>query len=332
MGRHTTDTDEQLRAKLDQAMIYAPSKWSSYVLRIAQAYEAAYKTQAVVLKSIAANKRAEAELASFMLSIILPSLLGGFVGAVIGGKGKQAIDAVTGQAAKFKWGLAVDTAKTMASDITKYEVKNVYQGLAQDSAWEPGSMSPLAFQNSAVNSINDFMTAAADALNESRVGRSKVKYRDVVAALYYGPFVRSAPEGKDQWTVDELSPVLEVFLWADWANHRDTKYWVERISRVTEEPADANPGQLGGKFFSAVNELKDLNPILERLDRCHVRRDFDTGGIPALKGYRFLNILWLRHLAPRYTGTLLGDLLKILEDKSPVQIPFDRRPKGYHLM
>jgi hypothetical protein len=353
------ETDEQLRAKLDQAMIYAPSKWGAYVNRVAQAYAAAYQNQAAVLNQINAQKQAEAAFASFVVSVILPSLVGGFIGAIISGKGKQAIDALTSQSAKFKWGMAVDMTKTVASDMAKAEVRTEYQHIVDSSAWKPTSISPDAFQSAVQSSILEFMTAAADALNDSRKGRSKAKYRDVVSGLYYGTFVREAPETKDLWTVNELSPVLEIFLWVDWANHRDTKWWLERITRVTDgssilgslDPDDSPIEQLRKAknvvaddlaFNRSASDVIALNPILERLVACKVNRDYITQGIanrssiapgiPALDGYRFLNILWVRHIAPHYTGTLLGELLQRLADKSKVPVPIYRRPRSYRLM
>lgn len=79
-------SDTQLRANINEAMIFAPAKWSAHVLRIAQAYEAAYKCQSDVLEDIAAKRRIEAEFASAMVSIVLPSFVGGFAGTIINGK------------------------------------------------------------------------------------------------------------------------------------------------------------------------------------------------------------------------------------------------------
>jgi hypothetical protein len=326
------DTDEQLRAKLDQGMIYAPSKWASHALRVADAYAKAYATQAKVLKDIEAKKRAEAELASFMISLILPSVVGGFLGAIIAGKSKQAIDLISDQASKFRWGVAADVAKTVASDMAKAEVRLTYEYLHRSSGWEPSSISPTEFLTHVQGSIAEFVTAAADAMNNAKTGRSKYNYRDVVSALYYGPFIREAPEIQDLWEVSDLAPVLEVFLWVEWANHRDTKWWLDRIMRVTEKHDVSPTSPEGMATLVAAAELKDLNPILERFDRCRVPRQFITQGMPDLNGYRFLNILWVRHLAPRYKGTLLGDLLDRLADNNNRNISVSRRPKSYPLM
>jgi hypothetical protein len=141
---------------------------------------------------------------------------------------------------------------------------------------------------------------------------------------------RSAPEYKDLWEPDDLSTVLEIFLWADWANHRDTKYWVKRLTDVvtTDEITPSNFRRFGADF----KEITDLNPILDRLDDLGVDREFDSEGVPAAKGYRILNILWLRNLAPHYKGTVLGDLLGQLAQRGSVSVPTDRRPRSYPLM
>ena len=163
-------------------------------------------------------------------------------------------------------------------------------------------------------------------MNESRVGRSDYSYRDVLVGLYYNPFIREAPESDDLWDVDELAGDLEVFLWVDWSKQRDTNYWLERINLVTESNV-ATPA-----VIAAAEELKTLNPVLERFDRCGVRREFITQGMTALGGYRFLNILWVRQLGRRYQGTLLGDLLERQAEGSNVPVPISRRPRSYPVM
>ncbi len=62
------------------------------------------------------------------------------------------------------------------------------------------------------------------------------KYRDQMFVLYNSPFIWNAPEEKDldKWRKDLWRP-LEVFLWADWANHRDANYWIKRILAVTDD-------------------------------------------------------------------------------------------------
>jgi hypothetical protein len=327
------DTDEQLRAKVDQAMIYAPSKWRSQVGRIATAYAKAYQTQTVVLASIERRKRLEAEFATWLISLILPSLVGGFLGAIVAGKGKQAIDAITDQASKFRWSVAFDTTKTIVSDLAKAEVRVAYQSLFETSGWRPSSISPVEFMSQAQTGIDDFVTAAADALNNSKIGRTTYTYRDILTSLYYGPFIREAPEIQDLWTVDELAPMLEVFLWVDWANHRDTEYWLKRISDVTEShPRGSNLDKEHLQFELDAKELKDLNPILERFDRCGVQREYVTQGMPDQRGYRFLNILWVRQLGVHYRGSLLGDLLERRTHPGHIPVPVSRRPRSYRVM
>lgn len=322
-------SDTQLRANINEAMIYAPAKWSAYVLRIAQAYEAAYKCQTDVLEDIAAKKRIEAEFASALVSIVLPSFVGGFAGAIINGKGKQVLDTISDQASKFRWGVAIDTAKTVVTDLYKVDAKMAYESLYRSSGWKPASVSATAFLTSVQGAIAEYVTAAADAMNLAKLGRSKRQYRDVLIAIYYGPFIRQAPTEADLWTVSELTPVMEIFLWVQWANHRDTAYWLKRISEVTEAPA----ADFQGKTRDAVAgaELSALDSILERLDKCGVNRAYVTQGMTALDGRRFLNLLWVRRLGSKYQDTLLGELLARLADGSRIPVPIFRRPKTYAL-
>ena len=133
---------------------------------------------------------------------------------------------------------------------------------------------------SALGPISEFMTAAADLMNNARTGKPGPTYREVLEALYYGPFIRDAPEEKDLWDVNQLAPVLEVFLWVDWANHADTQLWLARIMDVTEEHStlDWDPNRDDSyryaMFLRDADLLKDLNPILERLDHCGVNRAY----------------------------------------------------------
>jgi hypothetical protein len=336
------DTNDQLRAKVNEAMIYAPSKWRSHVGRVVTAYTRAYETQEAVLKQIEARKRAETEFGTYLMSLVLPSVVGGFVGAMLAGQSKGMTDWLAEQARKFSWDtqaaktmgtVALDTYKTVVADSLKANVRLGYQSLFASSGWRPSSMSPTEFMSRATGGIDEFVTAAADAMNESRVGRGRHKYRDVLTGLYYSPFIQDAPESGDLWDVAELAPVMEVFLWVDWANHRDTAYWLRRISNVTEPHSGGSwmeRRQL--QLLMDAKELKELNPILERFDACRVNRDYITQGMPALNGYRFLDLLWVRRLAPRYRQTLLGDLLERLALQSRVPVPIFRRPKSYRLM
>ena len=237
------------------------------------------------------------------------------------------------------WGVAVDTGKTVVSDTVKGPVRLAYQRLVENSKWKPTSIKPSEFMASALGPISEFMTAAADLMNNARTGKPGPTYREVLEALYYGPFIRDAPEEKDLWDVNQLAPVLEVFLWVDWANHADTQLWLARIMDVTREHStlDWDPNRDDSyryaMFLRDADLLKDLNPILERLDHCGVKlRAYITEGMPSLQGYRFLNILWLRHLRAIYQGTLLGDLLARRDAQSNVPVPIYRRPKSYRLM
>lgn len=55
--------------------------------------------------------------------------------------------------AKFGWGVALDTAKTVASDPTKAEVRGIYQKLMESSGWKPTSISPAEFLASVKGSL-----------------------------------------------------------------------------------------------------------------------------------------------------------------------------------
>jgi hypothetical protein len=321
-------SDRELRANVDQGLIVAPDKWRAHLLHIANAYEKAYNNHSTVLHGIEQQQRAEAELATFMASLILPSLLGGFVGGLISGKAKPALDAITDQASKFRWSVAVDVAKTVASDMAKAEVRIVYQKLIETSGWRPTSISPLAFLIKEESSVAEFMTAIGDAMNNSRMGRGAVSYRDVLTGIYWSPFIRQAPETEDLLDVDLLARALEVFLWVDWAKHRDVDYWRTRISTVLG-PRDSSLA--GGTLYDVyAHELKQLNPILERMDSCGVRREYITQGM-SVDGYRFLDLIMLGKLGPQYQGKLLGDLIEGLNGGDP-QFSMSRRPKESEIM
>ena len=119
---------------------------------------------------------------------------------------------------------------------------------------------------------------------------------------------------------------LEVFLWVDWAKRRDQAYWLERITHVTE-PNTASPGEL----LLHAAELKRLDPILERLAGCGVKREFITQRMTAVDGSPFLNVLWIRQLGRHYRGTLLGDLLE-RQAGDVDALPFSHRPSSRPVM
>ncbi len=230
----------------------------------------AYNNQTIVLRSIKLRQRAEAEFATFLLSLVLPSVVGGFVGAIVSGQGQKVVRQLAEHSSKYRWGMAFDVVKTVTSDMAKAEVRIVYQHLLDSGGWESSSISPTEFLSNVQGSIAEFVAAAADSLNASRLGRSPHKYRDVLSGLYYSSFIRDAPEISDLWSVSELAPALEVFLWVEWANRRDTKYWVDVISRVTEVHGSGFSERM--KTFPDAAKVMELNPILERLDLLRVGR------------------------------------------------------------
>ena len=157
--------------------------------------------------------------------------------------------------------------------------------------------------------------------------------------LYNSPFIWNAPTETDlnKWRRELWRP-LEIFLWADWANHRDTQYWLRRIVTVTD-------GIIAEDYET---ELADFDPILARLSECRVPTHYITQTVPShhitvgdnamlMQSARpFLNILWVRNLASHYQNTFLGELLTRIQPGSgaPPTGPanLSLRPGAYRLM
>lgn len=326
-----SESDESLRAKVDQAMIYAPPAWLAQATRIAEAYAAAYEYQRTTLKQIEEQIRQERELALAMLNLILPSFIGGAVGAVFAGKGRELVDGLATAGAKF-WGTAaVDTGKTIISDayksVTRLALDKYVVPVA--SSWEPSAISPAEFLASVQGAIYVYITAVKDGLNRSKLGKTlPITHRQYLESVYYGPFIRFAPESEELWPKYQLTKAMEIFLWAHWAHRRDTKYWLKNIGYASESGITA-AGII--PEARASQELQRLDPILERLKICGVPESYVTQPNKDIGG-RFLNILWVRHLDQKYPGTLLGTLLSGLKSGSMGLSDPLPPPRGVRLM
>lgn len=327
----------EARKKLDSALFYAQSKWESQVSYIVEAYYKAYNNQKLTLEQVEQLKNTPSSYAEFLVPIVLPALLGGFAGAMVAASAKGVIDATVG-AVKVGATIAAETTKTVVADTYKAEVKLVYESLIETSGFKPTSTQPGEFAEQAKRKISLFVAAAADALNDSyrndqqKTGK-KPSYFDVVMGLYNSPFIWNAPRVDEMWTVDELAPVLELFLWADWSRHRDVPWWTVRIMTLTSSMTDVSrEGQVAyANYIEASKSVKMLNPILERMDKCKVNRAYVTQGIFFENGYRFLNPLWIKNLGNHYKNSLLADLINGLDPKKK-GFSIEKRPHTYKLM
>ena len=306
-----SESDDSLRAKVDQAMIYAPSAWLAYVTRIAKAYAAAYDYQKNVLKDIENQIRAERELSLLLLNMILPSIVGGAVGAIFAGKGRELVDGLAKSGSKFWATVGVDVGKTVLSDSYKTVVRtaiNTYAAPAVGS-WEPAGISAAEFTAGVQGAVFEHVTTVKDRLNRSKLKQiPNVSYRDYLNSIYYGPFIRLAPEMEELPSPVLLTKAMEIFLWSRWAWRSDTKYWLNRAQTLSEKGWENGMDGLM-KEVSMFDEVKQLDPILERLKLCGVAESWVTQSAVDIGGRRFLNILWVRHLDTKYRNTLLGNLL-----------------------
>src|SRR5450631_1998636 len=117
-------TNSQLRDELDRALNSARDKWGAFVSDLALAYWDAYKSVDTTLSNISALKKSRQEQAELFWSIILPAVAGGFIGGIVSLKTKAVVDTLDKATIHFKAGnVGVDTAKTLASDVTKYETR-----------------------------------------------------------------------------------------------------------------------------------------------------------------------------------------------------------------
>jgi hypothetical protein len=334
-------TNTQLRAQLEQAHNSARDKWGAYLSDLALAYWDAYKNVEKTLRGIEGLKRARAEQGQLFWSVILPAVAGGFLGGIISLKLKAALSE---SGIKFvEHSLLIDTGKTVTSDVAKYSTKQIeaaYQGAVDAKPWKPSSVDPAQFAEILRNELLHSMVKIDDGLIASQKSRASQNYRDQMFVLYNSPFIWNAPEEKDldKWRRELWRP-LEVFLWADWANHRDTKYWLKRIMAVTDDKYAPDEDY--------DEELGDFDAILNRMGECKVPFRYITQQVPSYRhrigdvvqtrpAHPFLNILWVRHLASHYRNTFLGELLTRIQPGGGSQPPqpanLSLRPGAYQLM
>jgi hypothetical protein len=333
-------TNTQLRTELEKAHNSARDKWGAYLSDLALAYWDAYKNVDNVLKGIAALKKSRAEQAQLFWSVILPAVAGGFLGGIVSLKLKAVLKE---SGIKFiEHSLMIDTGKTLTSDVAKYTTKKIEAAFAEavdENPWKPSSVDPAQFAEILRNELLHSMVKIDDGLITSQKSHASQDYRNQMFVLYNSPFIWNAPTENDldKWRRELWRP-LEVFLWVDWANHRDTQYWLKRIMTVTDGMVSEDYEQ----------ELADFDPILARLSECNVPWHYITQTIPGhsirvgdnanLKrgAQTFLNILWVRHLASHYPNTFLGELLTRIQPGAGAQptgsANLSLRPGAYRLM
>lgn len=333
----------ELRSHLEEAHNSARDKWGAYLSDLALAYWDAYQHVNDTLQKIAALRKARIEQAQLFWSVILPAVAGGFLGGVVSLKLKSVLQE---SGIKFvEHSLLVDAGKTVTSDVAKYTTRQIeaaYKDAVDANPWKPSSVELAKFAEILRNQLTHFMVDIDDALIASQKPHASPNYRDLMFVLYNSPFIWNAPENKDlngnKWKTDLWRP-LEVFLWADWANHRDTEYWLKRVLGVTDD--EYAPDE------DYDEELMEFNPILDRLSDCNVPLQYVTQPIRSYRitvgdtrqtrqAHRFLNILWVRHLASHYQNTLLGELLTRIQPgtgaKPTGPANLSLRPGSYRLM
>ena len=344
-------TNNELRFHLDQAHNSAVEKWGAYLSDLSLSYNDAYRNVANTLDNIKALKKSRQEQVALFWSLILPAVAGGFLGGVVSLHMKAIADKA-GTVKFLSTNVKIDTTKTVVSDVAKYTTKQIgaaYQEAVDANPWKPTATDPAKFGETLKNELLHFKVGISDALIASQKPHSSIKYKDLMFILYNSPFIWNAPEEKElaKWK-GELWRPLEVFLWADWANHQDTKYWLRRIMNVADAETIARSKRMGYENSMKAEyerELIDLDQILDRLvTKCRVPPEYVTQLMPnyATKwiprsanikvGDRpFLNVLWVRDLAGRYQHTLLGELLTRLQNgKAPADLTV--RPGAYRLM
>ena len=333
-------TNTEWRTELEKAHNSARDKWGAYLSDLALAYWDAYKNVSNTLQAIEALRKSKEQQAQLFWSVILPAVAGGFIGGIVSLRLKAVLSE---SGIKFvEHSLLVDTGKTVASDLSKYgtrQIEAAYQGAVDANPWKPASVDPAQFAEILRNTMSHSMVQIDDALIASQKS-SPQSYRNQMMVLYNSPFIWNAPDESDlvKWKAELWRP-LEVFLWVDWANHRDTQYWLKRIMGVTDSDYS------GDSDYD--EELWELNSILDRFKECRAPAQYVTQSVRSHRhtvgdsvqtrtAHPILNILWVRHLASHYQGTFLGELLKRIPPGGVAQRPWSvnlgLRPGSYKLM
>ncbi len=329
------DLDKTARAKkatLDSLLASRARAWDGYFDGLSLAYIEAHKQHAKTLNDIKENIRNQQEfLKSVVLGVLIPSMVGGGMAALVADKGAALTKAMVEVATKRQAMLAtfaVGGASTITEDLVKLEVGNAIAGLAvaPGSEWDSAGATPIEFFIKLRKMVNDYSTDTTHAVERGKYLPIH-EYIALLDAHLLSPFIQNAPmDTSILYSDKELAPIMEIFLWVVWARGRETKYWLTQITRATEPDNRGFVGKLvdaGLKDEDALNRVRaydavrQLHPILERLRACGISSDLITQGLAGKTDHRILNILWVRLLGQKHKDSLLGDLVANLGAKHP---------------
>jgi hypothetical protein len=317
--------------------------WHSYLDTMSLAYDAAHTEHETTLKKIKEEiKNKLAFIRQVLFGAIIPGMIGGGMGNLVSTAGKQFFPKLLPVAKKYSASLAdfgVGATGSSVKDLVKYEVGKALNELAPDpgSEWDAVGDSPLKFflhLNRMVDQYTTDVTRSVElARNTTRTMDDLQGYIDALNAHLLSPFIQNAPMDTDRlYNERDLAPVYEIFLWIVWARHREVNYWSNQISIATEPDDRSMVGQIwnaawsgdeSGKRVDAELAVKQLDPILERLRLCGIHDAEVTQGIQG-GSRKFLNILWVRVLGSKHSGSLLSDLVSNLDAKVPKSALDDR--------
>jgi hypothetical protein len=336
-------SNKELRDNLEHAHNSARDKWAAYLSDLALGYADAYKMVSGALKGIEAVEKARAEQSAALWSVILSGVAGGFLGGVVSLRLKPVLQ--QSGFAFVRSAVTLDTAKTVTSDVAKFETKQivaVYKEAVDTNPLKLPAADPAQYWQILNNELLHNLVKIDDAFIETQRSAPQV-YRNQMFILYNSPFIWNAPKDEDleKWR-GKLARPLEVFLWADWANHLDTQHWLKRIMVLTDGDKEAR-GMGFDRTGMYLRDVNDLAPVLDRLVACNVPLQYISQHTPGhyVRGmYRpehlFLNPLWIRLLASRYQDTFLGELLTRIGPgigaAQKVGANLSLRPGSYNLM
>jgi hypothetical protein len=307
--------------------------WDGYFDGLSLAYLDAHTRHTDTLARIKERIRNQHEfLKNILIGVLLPSMVGGGMAALVADKGKALTERLLPVATRRQALLAsfgVGGVSTITEDVVKQEVSGAVSGLTPQpgAEWDDAGESPLKFFIKFQKMVNDYATDVTRSVELARDSGLVDRYVDTVNAHLLSPFIQNAPMDTDvRHNSEDLARVFEVFLWVVWARNRDVKYWTTQI-QLAQQPADR--GLLRSIWdgitqdddaldqVKARDAVRQLNPILDRLVELGIPEVEVTQGVEWARRGRMLNILWVRWLGRKHPDTVLADLVSNLDAKAP---------------
>jgi len=306
--------------------------WDGYFDGLSLAYIDAHTQHTATLSAIKEKMRSQQQfLRNVVLGVLLPSLVGGGMAALVTDKGAAVTKLLLPVATKRQAMLAsfaTGGTATITKDLVKQELAGALSQLVPQpgAEWDAVGDSPIKFFIKLRKMVNDYTTEVTRSVESAR-DSTLDDYVNTVNAHLLSPFIQNAPMNTEiLFSSKELAPIFEIFLWVVWARDRNVKYWRTTIGLANELETRSFVGKVWDgvtqdqhalDVVKARDAVMQLDPILARLVACGINQMEVTQGAGFDRNRRILNILWVKLLGNQHQSSLLSDLIANLDAKFP---------------